>query len=59
MRLTSADALASRQALNLDASLDLALVSCSDTLDRPLVERERARRYCADTACKRAKLRLR
>ena len=32
MRLTSVDALASRQALNRNPSLDLALVSCSDSL---------------------------
>ena len=34
MRLTSADALASVQALNRNASDDLELVSCSDSLAR-------------------------
>src|SRR6185369_10460494 len=33
MRLTSADALASRQALNRNASAAIALVGCSATLD--------------------------
>ena len=39
MRLTSLPALASIQALNRNPSEDLALVSCSATLDRSLARR--------------------
>jgi hypothetical protein len=42
MRLTSANALASRQAPNRNASDDLALVSCSDTLVRSRLFRQNA-----------------
>ena len=44
MRLASVDALATYQALNRNASDDLALVSCSVTLDRSLALKTQARR---------------